>query len=331
MIYIVCIVIVALVFDMTNGAHDAANSIATIVATKVLSPKKAVVWSATFNFVAFLVFGTAVAKTVGKGMIDISVITPTVILAGLLGAIAWNLITWAFGFPSSSSHALIGAYAGAAIAKVGGFSVVIMSGWIKPIVFIFLAPLIGFVLGALFLSLLNFILKKVDAKPEKVDWWSRKVQLFTAALYSLGHGGNDAQKTMGVITGLLFSAGVIHSFVVPFWVVLSAHAAIAIGTLIGAWKIVHTMGHKIVKDLRPIDGSCAETASALSLFLATSLGVPVSTTHVITGAIGGVGSVKGKKQVFWKMLSKIIVGWLLTIPAAGSIAWGIYFFISYFK
>jgi PiT family inorganic phosphate transporter len=252
-----------------------------------------------------------------------------VILAGLLGAIARNLITWAIGFPSSSSHALIGAYAGGAIAK-GGFGVIIASGWIKPIVFIFLAPLIGFVLGATFLFCIKLILKKCNARPTKVDFWSRRVQVVTAGLYSLGHGGNDAQKTMGVITGLLFSVGIIKSFDIPLWVVLSAHGAIALGTLIGGWKIVHTLGHKIVKDLTPLDGSCAETASAISLFLSTYLGIPVSTTHVITGAIGGVGMVKGKEQVFWKMVSKIIVGWILTIPIAGSIAWGIYSLIAFF-
>ena len=330
MVYIVFIIFVALVFDATNGAHDAANSVATIVATKVLTPRQAVLWAAFFNFVAFLVFGTAVAKTIGKGMLHIEIITPTVILAGLLGAISWNLITWAFGLPSSSSHALIGGYAGAAISKVGVSSAVILEGWRYPIVFIFLAPLIGFVLGAFFLFILKKILAGVKADPIKVDKWSRRTQLITAAFYSLGHGGNDAQKTMGGITTLLLSAGLIQSFSSPLWVVLSAHGAIALGTLVGGWKIVKTMGHKIVKDLQPIDGSCAETASAISLFLSTHWGIPVSTTHVITGAIGGVGVIKGKQNVFWKMLSKIIVGWILTIPAAGSIAWGIYALLSLF-
>ncbi len=329
MIYIVFIIFVAFVFDATNGAHDAANSIATIVATKVLSKRKAVIWAAAFNFIAFACLGTAVAKTMGKGMIDLSIITPTVVLSGLLGAIFWNLFTWWLGFPSSSSHALIGAYAGAAIARGSGFSVIISAGWVKPIIFIFLAPLIGFVLGALFLSIIKWILMKANASPEKTDKWSRKVQMFTAAAYSFGHGSNDAQKTMGVVTSLLFSAGWIHSFVVPFPVMVGANLAIALGTLVGAWKIVDTMGNKIVKDIRPLDGSCAETASAVSLLVSTLMGIPVSTTHVITGALGGVGSVKGKNQVFWRMLSKIALGWLLTIPLTASMAWGIYSLISY--
>ena len=331
MSYVVFIIFVALVFDATNGAHDAANSVATVVATKVLTQRQAVLWAAVFNFVAFLVFGTAVAKTIGRGLVDLSAVNSDVILAALLGAICWNLITWGLGLPSSSSHALMGAYAGGAIAKAGSFGVIIASGWIKPIFFIFLAPIIGFLLSALFLSVVTWVLKKINASEEKVTKWSRKVQLGTAALYSLGHGGNDAQKTMGIITGLLFSAGIIKSFSVPFWVVISAHLAIAVGTLIGGWKIVKTMAHKIVKDINSVDGSCAETAGALSLFLSTYLGVPVSTTHVITGAIGGVGLVKGKEHIFWKTLSKIMVGWLLTIPAAASIAWGAYALIMMIK
>ena len=283
---IVFIIIVALVFDFTNGMHDAANSVATIVSTKVLSPRQAVAWAAFFNFIAFLVFSTTVAKTIGSGMIDINTVTPTVILAGLIGAISWNMITWYLGLPSSSSHALIGGYAGAAIAN-GGLSVIIASGWYKTLVFIILAPLIGLVLGFLLKIATTWAVYK--RKPALVNKWSRILQFFSAALYSLGHGGNDAQKTMGIIAGVLFAGGLIHEFTIPLWVVLGAHTAIALGTLTGGWRIVKTMGQRITK-LKPIDGFCAETASASSIFLATHLGVPVSTTHVITGAISGVGS-----------------------------------------
>ncbi|HEV7702028.1 MAG TPA: inorganic phosphate transporter [Candidatus Paceibacterota bacterium] len=321
--YIIFIIAIALVFDFTNGAHDAANSIATIVSTKVLTPRQAVIWAAFFNFVAFFIFGTAVAKTIGKGLIDISIVTPTVILAGLLGAIIWNLITWYFGLPSSSSHALIGGYAGAAISR-GGFGVIIASGWAKTIAFIFIAPVIGFILGGLFFLISKKILNKIKAHPAKVDKWSRRVQLVSAALYSLGHGGNDAQKTMGIITGLLVSAGILSTFNIPLWVVLSAHAAIALGTFVGGWRIVETMGKKIVREIRPIDGSCAETAGSISLFGSTALGIPVSTTHVITGSIIGVSSAQDIQSVHWKMTSKIVFGWLLTIPAAAIISYVTY-------
>jgi PiT family inorganic phosphate transporter len=323
--FVIFIVGIALVFDFTNGMHDAANSIATVVSTRVLSPRKAVVWAAFFNFVAFLIFGTSVAKTIGKGLIDIRIITPHVVLAGLLGAIAWNLITWYLGLPTSSSHALIGGYAGAAVAK-GGWKVILYAGWSKTIIFIVLAPLLGMVLGWIFITLITWYINKKGFGPNPVNVWSRRVQLFSAALYSLGHGGNDAQKTMGIITSLLFSAGLIHTFKIPLWVVLSAHAAIALGTLSGGWRIVKTMGQKIVK-LRPIDGVCAETASAISIFLATYFGVPVSTTHVITGAISGVGAAKRISAVRWNITFQIVWAWLLTIPAAALCASALYFLL----
>ena len=302
--------------------HDAANSISTIVSTSVLSPRLAVLWAAFFNFIAFLIFGTAVASTIGKGMIDISMVTPTVILAGVVGAICWNLITWYFGLPSSSSHALIGGYAGAAIAK-SGLGVLIPRGWDKTLIFIILAPVIGLVLGYLFKIAASWAIFKSKQGPTSVDKWSRVLQLFSAAAFSLGHGGNDAQKTMGIITSLLFSAGLIKVFSVPLWVVLSAHSAIALGTLSGGWRIVKTMGQKITK-LRPIDGVCAETAAATSIFVSTHFGVPVSTTHVITGAISGVGSVNRISAVRWNVTLRIVWAWLLTIPCAAIISGLIY-------
>ncbi|MBI4297865.1 MAG: inorganic phosphate transporter [Chloroflexi bacterium] len=320
--FIVSIIIVALVFDFTNGMHDAANSISTIVSTKVLTPRQAVLWAAFFNFVAFLIFGTAVAKTIGSGMINIQMVTTTVVLAGLLGAIAWNIITWYLGLPSSSSHALIGGYAGAAVAK-GGLEVIIAAGWYKTLVFIVLAPVIGLILGALLATTVTWILYWRKVSFAAVNKWSRVVQLFSAALYSLGHGGNDAQKTMGIITSLLFAGGLITEFKIPLWVVLSAHAAIALGTLSGGWRIVKTMGQKITK-LRPVDGSCAETSAAASIFLATHLGIPVSTTHVITGAISGVGSARRLKAVNWGVTRRIVWAWVLTIPMAALIGSVIY-------
>lgn len=318
MFFVALIVLVALVFDFTNGVHDAANSIATIVSTRVLTPRQAVAWAAFFNFIAFLIFGTAVAKTIGKGLIDISVVTPSLVLMGLLGAILWNLLTWYLGLPTSSSHALIGGYAGAAVAKAG-FKVIILSGWTKTVLFIFIAPFIGFLLGGVFIFLTSWLIFKKDYHPNAVNTWSKRLQFVSAGLYSLGHGGNDAQKTMGIITSLLFSAGLIKSFNVPLWVVLAAHSAIGLGTLLGGWRIVKTMGQKIAK-LRPIDGVCAETASAISIFLATYFGVPVSTTHVITGAISGVGSYRRLTAVHWDVTFRIVWAWVLTIPAAGLIA-----------
>jgi inorganic phosphate transporter, PiT family len=295
--------------------HDAANSISTIVSTRILTPQQAVVWASFFNFIAFLVFGTTVASTIGKGMIDISTVTPAVIFAGLLGAISWNLITWYLGLPSSSSHALIGGYAGAAIAK-SGLGVIILAGWYKTLLFIVLAPAIGLLLGFLLRVSVTWLVYK--QRPGDINRWLRYIRMLSAAAYSLGHGGNDAQKTMGIITSLLFAGGLISEFTIPLWVVLCAQAAIAIGTLSGGWRIVKTMGQKITK-LTSLDGFCAETASAASIFLATHLGIPVSTTHVITGAISGVGAVKRVNAVRWGITLNIVWAWIFTIPAAGII------------
>ena len=310
--FIAFIIFIALAFDFTNGLHDAANSVATVVSTRVLSPKQAVIWAAFFNFIAFLIFGTAVAHTIGTGLIDITVVDPLVIFAGLIGAISWNLLTWYWGLPSSSSHSLMGGYLGAAVAKAG-FGVVIVSGWIKILAFIVVAPVLGMILGNLLMILTTWLVYK---KPLRViNVWSRRMQLVSAALYSLGHGGNDAQKTMGIIASLLFTSGHMKEFHIPLWIVLSAHSAIALGTMTGGWRIVKTMGQKIVK-LRPIDGFCAETASAMSIFLATHAGIPVSTTHVITGAVTGVGAVKNAHAVKWQVTLKIVWAWIFTIPAA---------------
>lgn len=317
---VIAIVAIALVFDYTNGFHDAANSIATIVSTRVLTPRQAVIWAAFFNFVAFLVFGTTVAKTIGKGLIDIGQVDQLVILTGLLGTIIWNLITWWSGLPTSSSHALIGGYAGAAVAKAGT-GVILWAGWTKTLIFIVLAPMIGMALGLIFMTLSSWLVAKQP--PTKVNRWFRRLQLLSAALYSLGHGGNDAQKTMGIITGLLLSAGLISTFDVPLWVVLSAHAAIALGTFSGGWRIVKTMGSRIVK-LSPVGGFSAETGSAISLFVATHLGVPVSTTHVITGAITGVGSAQRLSAVRWGVTFQIVWAWVLTIPLAGLLSYLLY-------
>jgi inorganic phosphate transporter, PiT family len=313
---VVLIVVVALIFDYINGFHDAANSIATVVSTRVLTPGKAVMWAAFFNFAAAFGFGTAVAKTVGSGMIDITIVTHAVILAGLTGAIVWDLITWYYGLPTSSSHALIGGYAGAAIAKVGT-GALIASGWTKTLIFIVLAPIIGLTLGFTLMILLYWIFR--NFAPFRVDFWFRKLQLVSAALYSLGHGANDAQKTMGIIAGALFAGGLINEFRIDMWVVLSAHAAIALGTLSGGWRIIHTMGNKITR-LQPVGGFAAETAGAISLFTATALGVPVSTTHTITGAIVGVGSTRRWSAVRWGLAGRIVWAWVLTIPAAAMIS-----------
>ena len=321
--FAIFVIALALVFDFTNGMHDAANSISTVVSTRVLSPRQAVVWAAFFNFVAFLIFGTTVAGTIGKGMIHVDMVTTTVIFAGLVGAISWNIITWYFGLPSSSSHALIGGFAGAAIAR-GGFDVIVPGGWYKTLIFIVLAPLIGLVLGFVFKVIATWIVYKQPPGP--VNKWSRVLQLFSAALYSLGHGGNDAQKTMGIIAVVLVAAGLRQEVRVELWIVLAAHSAIALGTLSGGWRIVKTMGQKITK-LRPIDGFCAETAGASSIFLATHLGIPVSTTHVITGAISGVGAANRFRSVRWNVTLRIVWAWLLTIPVAGLFGALIYTFI----
>ncbi|HKI03975.1 MAG TPA: inorganic phosphate transporter [Thermoanaerobaculia bacterium] len=320
----VFIILVALTFDFLNGFHDAANSIATVVSTRVLSPQKAVAWAAFFNFVAAFVLGTHVAKTIGNGMIDLSVVTQEVILAGLIGAVAWNLITWYYGLPVSSSHALIGGYAGAAIAKAG-FGAILLSGWTKTLVFIVLAPMIGMLLGFFLMVLVTWIVR--HWRPSRVDRRFRGLQLLSAAAYSLGHGGNDAQKTMGIITGLLVTSGALATFEVPLWVILLSHAAIALGTLFGGWRIVKTMGTKITK-LQPIGGFSAETAGAITLVGATLAGIPVSTTHTITGAIIGVGSTRRLSAVKWGVAGRIVWAWVLTIPISAAISAAAYLVVS---
>jgi PiT family inorganic phosphate transporter len=310
------LILVALFFDYINGFHDAANSIATVVSTRVLSPGKAVIWAAFFNFVAAFTFGTAVAKTVGSGMIDIKVVTFAVILAGLLGAITWDLITWYYGLPTSSSHALIGGYAGAAVAKAGWLAI-IPAGWTKTLIFIVLSPLIGMLLGLSLMTSIFWLFQGMP--PSRVDRWFRRLQLLSAAFFSLNHGANDAQKTMGVVAGVLFAAGYIQKFDIPFWVVLAAHTAIGLGTLAGGWRIIHTMGSKITK-LQPVGGFAAETGAALSILIATQTGVPVSTTHAITGSIVGVGATRRLSAVRWGIAGQIVWAWLLTIPAAFLIA-----------
>jgi inorganic phosphate transporter, PiT family len=325
---VVALIVVALVFDFINGFHDAANSIATVVSTRVLTPGKAVIWAAFFNFIAAFTFGTAVAKTVGSGLVDISIVTFTVIFAGLMGAIIWDLITWYYGLPTSSSHALIGGYAGAAVTKAG-WGAIILSGWTKTLLFIVLAPLIGMALGFLLMVLILWTFR--GTSPGRVDHWFRRLQLLSAAAYSLGHGGNDAQKTMGIIAGALVAGGYLGledgHLPIPLWVILTAHAAIALGTLSGGWRIIHTMGSKITK-LQPVGGFAAETAGAISLFTATHLGVPVSTTHTITGAIIGVGSIRRLSAVRWGIAGRIVWAWILTIPASAAIAAVIYWMTS---
>jgi PiT family inorganic phosphate transporter len=317
---VAALILVALFFDYINGFHDAANSIATVVSTRVLSPGRAVIWAAFFNFVAAFTFGTAVAKTVGSGMIDVKVVTFTVIFAGLVGAIVWDLITWYFGLPTSSSHALIGGYAGAAVAKAG-WAAIVPAGWTKTLMFIVLSPLIGMMLGLLLMTAILWIFRWTP--PSRVDRWFRRLQLLSAAFFSLNHGANDAQKTMGIIAGVLFAAGYIQTFDIPFWVVLAAHTAIGLGTLAGGWRIIHTMGSKITK-LQPVGGFAAETSAALSILIATQTGVPVSTTHAITGAIVGVGATRRLSAVRWGVAGQIVWAWILTIPAAFFIAAGTY-------
>ncbi len=320
------IIVVALIFDYTNGMHDAANSIATVVSTRVLSPGVAVVWAAFFNFIAFAIFGTAVAKMIGGGLVDLKPISKElhlyVLLAGSIGVITWNLITWYLGLPTSSSHALIGGYAGAAIAAYGGFGVIIAKGWYLTLSFIILSPLIGMALGYILMLAVFWIFRNTSVS--KIDKGFRVGQLFSAAAFSLGHGGNDAQKTMGIITAVLVAGGFMHNTIdgkmpdIPTWVVLSAHAAIGLGTLTGGWRIVKTMGSKIAK-LQPVGGFCAETAGALTLGFATISGIPVSTTHTITGAIVGVGATKRLSAVKWGVAGRIVWAWILTIPMAGLI------------
>jgi inorganic phosphate transporter, PiT family len=320
-LYIIFLIFLALVFDFINGFHDSANSIATIVSTRVLSPRYAVIWAAFFNFVAFLFFGLHVAGTIGKGIIDISIMDSQIILATLSGAIIWDLITWYFGLPTSSSHALMGGLIGSALVKSGSGSL-IWSGIIKTLIFIFVSPLLGLLLGLVIGVIVYNLFRK--AAPGQVDHIFRKGQLFSAALYSLGHGGNDAQKTMGIIAGLLFSSGFLTGeFHIPLWVVLSCHGAIALGTMFGGWRIVKTMGQKIAK-LKPVDGFCAETSAATTLFIASFFGIPVSTTHTITGAIMGVGSLRRLTAVKWGVAGKIVWAWFLTIPASAVISAAVY-------
>lgn len=312
---LVALILLALIFDFINGFHDAANSIATVVSTRVLSPGKAVIWAAFFNFVAAFFFGTAVAKTVGSGMVDLDIVTYTVIFGGLMGAIVWNLITWYYGLPTSSSHALFGGYAGAAVAKAG-FGALIASGWTKTLIFIVVAPMIGLIVGLGLMTAIYWIFR--NTRPSRVGGWFRHLQLVSAAGFSLMHGANDAQKTMGIITGLLFTGGYLTTFEVPFWVVLLAHVAIGLGTLSGGWRIIHTMGNKITK-LQPPGGFAAETGAAVAIFIATQLGVGISTTHTITGAIVGVGATRRLSAVRWGVARQIVWAWVLTIPASAAI------------
>jgi PiT family inorganic phosphate transporter len=323
LVVVVLLILVALTFDFINGFHDAANSIATVVSTRVLSPGKAVIWAAFFNFIAAFFFGTAVATTIGRGMIDVSVVSFSVVFAGLLGAIVWDVITWYFGLPTSSSHALMGGYAGAAVARAG-WGVVIVSGWTKTLLFIVLSPLIGMVAGLGLMTAIFWIFR--SGTPGGVDRWFRRLQLLSAGAFSLSHGTNDAQKTMGIIAGLLLAAGYISDFHVPIWVILAAHAAIALGTLAGGWRIIHTMGSKITK-LQPVGGFAAETGAAIAVFTATYLGVGVSTTHAITGAIVGVGSTRRLSAVRWGVAGQIVWAWVLTIPAAFGIAAAAFFIL----
>jgi PiT family inorganic phosphate transporter len=329
--YVIAIIVFAFIFDFSNGFHDSANSIATIVGTRVLSPVAAVVWAASFNFLGLFTVGTAVAKTVGSGMIDVSIVNPNVVFAALLGAIAWNLITWSFGIPSSSSHALIGGYAGAAIAKSGWAAIVWGRKWIETLSFIVLSPVVGLIVGLGLMTTIYWVFRRTN--PGKADRLFRVLQLASSALLSLAHGGNDAQKTMGIIVGLLVSVQAVtvhhsgllgHLYVpnadhVPFWVEVTAYTAISLGTLFGGWRIVATMGRRITK-LRPVGGFAAETAGAVAILGATSLGIPVSTTHTITGSIVGVGSTTRLSAVRWGLARKIVWAWVITIPASGIMA-----------
>ena len=313
---VIFIIIIALIFDFINGFHDAANSIATVVSTRVLTPRFAVVWAGFFNFVAAFGFGTNVAKTLGSGMIVLDVVTEYVILAGLIGAIAWDIITWYFGLPTSSSHALIGGYAGAAIAKAGIASI-IPSGWYKTLTFVVLSPIIGLILGFSFMVIVLWIFRNFTAS--SIEKYFGKLQLVSAALFSLGHGTNDAQKTMGIIAGVLYKTGYLTSFRIPFWVILICHAAIGLGTMAGGWRIVKTMGQKITK-LRPVGGFCAETAGAATLLGTAIAGIPISTTHTITGAVMGVGATRRLSSVRWGVANRIVWAWVLTIPLSAFMA-----------
>jgi PiT family inorganic phosphate transporter len=319
------LIAIALAFDFLNGLHDAANSIATVVSTRVLSPHLAVAWAAFFNFIAFLFFGLQVAETIGKGIVDPAIVDPAVVFGALAGAIVWNIVTWLAGIPSSSSHALVGGLIGAGVAK-GGPAVIVSSGVIKTGVAIFASPLIGMAVAVFLMVLTSWLFKPVPAN--SADRLFRRLQLISAAAYSLGHGANDAQKTMGIMAVLLFSTGYLHGqFYVPFWVVIAAQIAMALGTLVGGWRIVHTMGSKITR-LTPHQGFCAETAGSIMLFSATSLGVPVSTTHTITGCIMGVGAARRTSAVRWGVAGNIMVAWILTLPASAAVAAVVYFAVN---
>lgn len=322
LVLLIITVLIALTFDFLNGFHDAANSIATVVSTRVLSPKLAVAWAAFFNFVAAFLLGTAVAKTIGAGMIRVSDITPAVVITGLLGAIVWDLLTWWWGLPTSSSHALIGGYAGAAVMR-SGWKVIIAEGWTKTLIFIVVAPVMGLILGLAFMVAVFWLLR--NKAPQRIDAWFRRLQLFSAAAYSLGHGGNDAQKTMGIVAGALYGAHFLTAAELKgdwgrfHWpIILAAHASIAAGTYFGGWRIVHTMGSRITK-LKPVGGFCAESAGAITLFSTALAGIPVSTTHTITGAIVGVGATTRLSAVRWGVAARIVWAWVLTIPAAAGV------------
>ncbi len=342
LVLLIVTVFTALVFDFLNGFHDAANSIATVVSTRVLSPRLAVVWAAAFNFLAAFLLGTAVAKTIGTGMVRLDIVTQYVVLGGLVGAIIWDLATWLWGLPTSSSHALIGGYAGAAMARAASLNgwraapgVIIASGWTKTLIFIVVAPLMGLVLGFGLMIAIYWIFQR--RSPRQVDKLFRKLQLLSAAAYSLGHGGNDAQKTMGIVAGALYSAGVMRKedFAANWghwhWpIILAANFAIAMGTYFGGWRIVHTMGSKITK-LKPVGGFCAETAGAITLFGTALAGIPVSTTHTITGAIVGVGTTHRLSAVRWGIARRIVWAWILTIPASAIVAMAAYWVIRLFN
>jgi len=333
-VLLIITVLVALAFDFLNGFHDAANSIATVVSTRVLSPKLAVLWAAFFNFVAAFFLGTAVAKTIGGGMIRVSSVTQYVVIAGLVGAIVWDLLTWWWGLPTSSSHALIGGYAGAAVMR-SGLGVILPSGWTKTLIFILVAPIMGLVLGLGFMVAVFWLLR--NKAPQRVDAWFRRLQLVSAAAYSIGHGGNDAQKTMGIVATALYGAKLLTSSQLAggwgrfHWpIILAAHASIALGTYLGGWRIVHTMGSRITK-LRPVGGFCAETAGAITLFSASLAGIPVSTTHTITGAIIGVGATTRLSAVRWGVARRIVWAWVLTIPASALVGAVTFWIIRFIK
>jgi PiT family inorganic phosphate transporter len=316
-------VFLTLAFEFSNGWHDAANSIATVVSTRVLTPFRAVLWAAFWNFIAAFVFGTAVAKTIGSGMVHIEMVDEKVLLAGLMGAITWNLITLTLGLPTSSSHALMGGYGGAAVAHAG-FGSLILSGWTMPVLFIFLSPIIGMVVGSLVTIATTWIVR--SQRPRKVDRWFRRLQLLSAAGYSLGHGTNDAQKGMGIITAALVAGGMMKAYAVPYWVIICCHLAMAGGTMAGGWRIIKTMGQRITK-LTPFGGFSAETAGALTLLGTAHFGIPVSTTHTITGAIVGVGATRRLTAVRWGVTRRIVFAWVLTIPGAALLGSGIYHFL----